>query len=341
MARLRRLWASAGLPATLALSVAATASPVAGAPARLFIDLEYQTDPGLAECPSEVAFRTMISEQIGYDPFRADSQQRVVARALATEHGIRGFVEWYDAAGNPRGQRELDSEQADCPAFARAMSFAIAVQIQLLAQEAEAAAEPPQAPDEAAAPAPPAEAPGRERDRRRASPGRSTEADAPWQLLVGAGPGLAFGLAPRTAVEGRVFAALRHGWLAAELGAEASLPARYATAPGEGFEQRVALGSLAGCALWEALSGCVVSKLGVIEVHGFGVDAPRSPSGVAAQIGPRLGLGQVFSDRFLAGVRLELLATLVSWEVTLNQREVWETPAVSLSAGAELGALFQ
>ena len=110
----------------LLLAVVALASPVVCAAPELFVDLQYQPDPDLAGCPSEEAFRAMIGEQLGYDPFRAGAEQKVVARARAAEHGLQGHVEWYDASGNPRGERELGSESTDCAALARAMSFAIA-----------------------------------------------------------------------------------------------------------------------------------------------------------------------------------------------------------------------
>src|SRR6185436_19738220 len=99
----------------------------------------------------------------------------------------------------------------------------------------------------------------------------------------------------------------RHERLAFELGAEASLPSRYETATGDGFEQRVLVGSAAGCAFFGKLSGCIVNKLGRLSVRGFGVDRPNSASGTLAQIGPRLALGEGFGERFLGSLRVEAL----------------------------------
>ena len=121
------------LPLAVALgSSAAHAEP------RFAVDLAYRPDPAVEGCPSDDEFRTMISDQLGYEPFRAGAAQTVVARAQAAEQGLRGFVEWHDSSGSLRGERELGTESKDCRELARAMSFAIAVQIQILAQEAEA-----------------------------------------------------------------------------------------------------------------------------------------------------------------------------------------------------------
>jgi hypothetical protein len=137
---------------------------------------------------------------------------------------------------NRRGERELASS-TDCAALARAMSFAIAVQIQPLAQEAESRAGlPPKeasiddSADATGSPTPPVVAARPPRDARRSIDDRPSEERTRWQFLLGMGPTLAFGLAPRTAVEGRVFGGVFRGRFAFELGAEASLPSRYETA---------------------------------------------------------------------------------------------------------------
>jgi hypothetical protein len=332
----------------LALLAVALGSRVVRADPRLFVDLDYQPDAELAGCPSDSTFRAMIRDELGYDPFHAGAEQKVVARARAAEHGLDGFVEWYDASGTRRGERELRSETTDCAALARAMSFAIAVQIQLLSRQTETPMDVPSteraddgptgATGASPAPVPSVSHPP---DAHRGTSERTSEDLAPWQFMLGAGPTLAFGLAPRTALEGRVFGGARRGRLAIELGAEASLPSRYAMASGGGFEQHILAGSAAGCAFFGRFSGCIVSKLGRLYVRGFGVDLPNSASGTLAQIGPRVSLTEGFGDRWLGALRVEALATLLSWEVTLNQREVWKTPLFSLSVGGDVALLFQ
>jgi hypothetical protein len=159
--------------------------------------------------------------------------------------------------------------------------------------------------------------------------------------MVGAGPALAFGLAPRAAVEGRVFGGVLGNRLAFELGAEASLPSRYETANAAGFDQSVLAGSVAGCALLGGPSGCLVGKVGRLSIRGFGVDVPNEAFGVLAQIGPRLSFFGNFGERWLGALRVEALVTLVSWEVTLNQREVWRTPLFCLTVGGDVAFLFE
>jgi hypothetical protein len=309
---------------------------------RLFVDLDYQTDAALGGCPSEAAFRAMVRDQLGYDPFRADSPQKVVARAHASEPGIRGFVRWSDASGTPRGERELSSERSDCAEFARVMSFAIAVQIQLLGEEADeqrSKHEPPGTPGSVAPPGPPPN-PVREEQRGPIVERPSAEPSG-WQLMIGAGPALGVGIAPEPAVAGRLFTTVQYDRLAVELGAEATLPSRHETTNGEGFEQQVVLGSLAGCLFVRRLSGCVVNKWGRLQVRGFGVDIPRSASGLLAQIGPRLALTKAIAKRWTGALRVEALATLMPWDVSLDQREVWRTPALSVAIGADLAAVFR
>jgi hypothetical protein len=317
---------------------------VAHAGPRLFVDLDYQPDSSLGDCPSEPAFRTVIRDRLGYDPFRAGSPQTIVARAHAAPQGLRGSIEWRDDSGAVRGERALSAEHSDCEAFARVMAFAIAVQIQLLSGEADAgttSSVPPNGNDESSLTSVmQAEKPAVAQDRPP-PPVVTTREPAGWEFLLGVGPTLGFGVAPATVVEGRAFGTLRNDRLALEIGAEASLPSRRTTTEGNGVEQQLQLGSLAGCLALAPLSGCLVGKLGRLNVRGFGVDAPLSASGALAQVGPRLALGEDFGGRLSGALRLEALATLVPWGVTLNHREIWRTPSVSLSVGADLAVIFR
>jgi hypothetical protein len=47
-----------------------------------------------------------------------------------------------------------------------------------------------------------------------------------------------------------------------------------------------------------------------------------------------------FGESWLGALRVEALVALVSWDVTLNQREVWKTPLFSVSVGGDLALLF-
>jgi hypothetical protein len=313
---------------------------------RVFVELDYRTDPALSDCPNDASFRHMVEEQLGYDPFRAGSAHRVAARAQPDGDGIKGLVQWRDASGAARGERELNTERVDCREFARVMSFTIAVQIQLLARNSEqsaAAGSPAAEEDSSATPVarPPATPVNRVSDAaNRAKPDLATGEQARHQFMLGAGPALGFGFAPRAALGARVFARARRNQLALELGAEASLPSHHTLSQGRGFDQHFIAGSLAGCAFVRSLSGCVVNKWGTLRVRGFGVDVPRESSGLVGLAGVRLMLSEHLATRWVGALRVEGLATLAPWRVLLNQREIWVTPTLSLCLGADLGAVF-
>jgi hypothetical protein len=328
------------LPSLLLLS-----SSVVRASEKLYVLLDYQTDATLDGCPGEATFRSMVSDQLGYDPFRSDAPLKVVARTRADAAGIRGSIEWYDAAGNPRGERELLSPDAPCTAHARALSFAVAVQIQLLAREAEdAASDTPRAKAADTVPAPrespraPSATLARDAGRSDSSP---LETRPAWRFALGAGPFVTLGSSPQAAPGARLFAAARRGWFSLDAGAEATLPTSYSPAGTAGFEQHLALGSLAGCVVMQSWSACFVNKLGRVYVRGFGVDLPRDAAGVVALTGARLALGREFSGTWLAALRLEPLASVGSWDVTLSERTVWTTPLLSLSMGIDVALLFE
>ena len=355
-------------PSVLTLLVAGAVARTGHCESRLYVDLDYRSDASLSGCPDQSEFRALIEKQLGYDPFTSGSQHKIVARAQAAGTGIRGLVRWSDASGEVRGERNLSSATTDCSAFARAMGFAIAVQIQLLSGEEEkpeAALREPTAKEQpehdpaessvdAAAPKR-ADAPDDTQrvDRKRAARDRQSgtsggEARMPssanaarWLFLVGAGPTLDFGVSPEMAFGGRLFAAARRGAWGAELGAQANLPAQYTTSENEGFQQRLAWASLAGCGFVGSFAGCVVNRWGRMGVRGEGVDAPNSTAGAIVQLGPRVAWLEHVGPDWVAALRLELLAALTPWRVTVNDREVWNTPFLSVSIGAELAAVFR
>jgi hypothetical protein len=311
------------------------------------VTLDYRADPALDGCPDESAFRAMVQSQLGYDPFRSGAENQVIARIAVADGRMHGLVEWRDESGTPRGERELPSEAGGaCLELARTMSFAVAVQLQLLAKDAESkASSPGVAPSEpkrggAETPSPPEREGARDVQPQPAADDEDA-ARAPWEILVGIGPLLAFGVAPRTAMEGRAFATVRRGRIGVELGAETGFRSSHSTYGDEGFEQHLVRGSATACFALPPLSGCFVSKVGSLTVRGFGVDEPRSSSGFIALLGPRLALEQEFGGRWLAALRVESLATLVPWRVELNDREIWKAPPIAFFVGADVARFFQ
>ncbi len=334
----------ASLPLLGALSIALSARSAAAAP-KLFVTLDYRVDASQEGCPDERAFRSMVESQLGYDPFSGGAADQLIARIVADDHGTRGALEWRDRAGALRGERELTSAAGACAELARTMSFAAAVQIQLLEREADAVegAAPTSRPgaSDARTRTPAATPPRRTagHDDTPSRDGASVEAASP-EFVVGVGPLVAFGVAPEPAIEARAFAAIRSGRLSFELGVESGLPSKHATADGDGVEQHVVTGGAAGCVAWSSLAACVVGKAGRLKVRGFGVDEPRSASGVVALVGPRLGFEHA-GEHWFGALRIEALATLVPWRVELNQREVWSAPPLAFFVGADLAAIFQ
>ena len=336
------------LAVAAALGLGLGASTAAATPKALVV-LDYRVDPSLAGCPDEAAFHAMVESQLGYDPFRRDAQDRVVARMDAEPGRTHGTIEWRDGAGTLRGERELTSGPGACAELARTMSFAIAVQIQLLEREGtNTASEPVPAQPSRAAPGMQSHPPSATHPRPSAEPqtdaaserSPGAEPSAP-RFVLGAGALVAFGIAPEWAVEGRVFAALRGRRLSLELGVETGFPSEHRTSSDAGFEQHVVVGTSAGCVALRPFSACVVGKAGRLKVRGFGVDEPHSASGFIALVGPRVGFEQGFGDHWLAALRVEVLATLVPWSIQLNHQDVWRTPVGTFLVGADLANIFQ
>jgi hypothetical protein len=316
----------------------------------LLVTLDYRVDPALKGCPDEAAFKAMVQGQLAYDAFRPRAPDRVIAHLQADADGLRGAIEWRDAAGVARGQRDLTSKSGNCAELARTMSFAIAVQIQLLAKESGGTKEsgitkpapgaaPASAEQERRATTPEPSKP-RGDDNETASADEASAEPAAWQVTLGAGPSLGFGVAPRMVIAGRAFATVRGGRFGLEIGAEIGLPSSHTTSGDEGFEQHVALGSLAACLTLPPLSGCLVSKIGRLEVRGFGVEEPRSPAGLVALAGPRFALEQRLGQNWLAALRLDVLATLAPWRVELQGQEIWKAPPITLFVGIDVAGVI-
>jgi hypothetical protein len=322
----------------LSLLLVALGERTAQAESRLFVSLDYEVDAALAGCPQDSAFRSMIADQLGYDPFQAGSTHRVVTRTRSSGEGIVGNIEWYDAEGARRGERELHTERADCAAFTRTLAFAVAVQIQLLAEDVEEPRAEAETPPVAQPPAKPRRSPVE--DVRTIPPKASTPKDrSSWRFFGGLGVTGSFGMLPGLVPAGRLFAGARRGHFGFELGGETSLPGRYVDDGGNGFDHHVAFGTLAGCGFLGLISGCVVGKAGRLGVSGVGVDVRRSPAAATAELGARLSLNPELG-RFTSALRLEALAPLVSWGVHLNGTEVFRASPVVIGLGADLGVFF-
>ena len=326
------------LAAALAFCLAVAASPrhAAAGAAPLTLSLRYGVDERLEGCPSDAEFRRSLIEQLRYDPFRDDGEHHVVTELHESEAGLEGSVVWSDAAGHKEGERHFASPSRDCAELAKAMSFSIAVQIQLLnglaAADASSKTEAP--------PAPPTPLP---RAAPRLPPPTPAErAPLPPRFLsVGLGPTVDFGTAPAAQAGARVSFGARAGAWSLELAALGALPVKRTLPDGSGFRATFFGFSLAPCAHGGSFALCAIGRLGRLGADGFGVDDSRSPASFTAHAGLRLGFQQPLSGRLLLGAHADGLALLTPHAVYLNAVPVWTEPKLALSLGIDIGLIFK
>ncbi len=104
--------------------------------AELTVTLDYQPAPA---CPDAADFQALVAARLGRDPFRDGAPDHVLVRIVPRGHALDGSLEWRDAKGDLVGEQTFPQVSADCLRLTRAMGFALAVQIELLASRAAAA----------------------------------------------------------------------------------------------------------------------------------------------------------------------------------------------------------
>jgi len=347
--RVSRLRLLVPLLETLCFMLAASRAHAAP---ELFVDLKYDIDPALQECPSEDDFRSIVDQQLGYDPYRTDAALHVVVRAQSAEPGIEGAIDWNAPTQKRAGERRFTSRSRDCHELMVAMGFVVAVQIQLLAtdptaglasapkaenvESPAAAASRAETESVAARPAPPAQP---ETPLPVESPA-SASGPTPWSVIAGIGPEAGVNLGPNLIAQGRIFCALQYAAASIELGAEASLPTTTRQTDGIGFRQNLILGTVAACGHYRFASACALGKFGQIRVSGLGVDAPSSPTGFIAQAGPRVAATLRLGEQLLLLVHADALFLLTPWAVELNRTAIWTMPWFGAVLGVDLAARF-
>ena len=98
------------------------------------------------------------------------------------------------------------------------------------------------------------------------------------------------------------------------------------------------LGTLAVCGWQRSFCACGLAKLGLLQVHGLGVDRPASPAGFVAQVGPRLAYYLGLGARLGLLPHLDASYGLTPWTVDLNHVGVWRMPRLGAVAGIDLTA---
>lgn len=307
--------------------------------------LDYAAAAG---CPTSDEFEAVVNGRLGYEAFRTDAPDRVVVRIEWSRHALEGRLDWQHAAGGAIGEQTFPSRTGDCTELARAMAFALAVQLQLMAATAPdartapaAATSPPaQATTPAAiilAPPSPVGAPPAEHDAKRSQ----QESGRRRWVSVGAGAAAGLGLARDPVALGRVFVTVGWTHVALEFEGESSVPSTIRRPDGAGFSQFQILAGLAGCGVRGAFSACAVGKAGELRVTGRNVDVPATDAGLMVQAGLRLAAAHTFGHRADIIGRAEGLARLTQGTVTLDSMSVWRTPRFAGLLGIDVAIRFQ
>jgi hypothetical protein len=309
------------------------------------VQLQYDAT-ALTSCPSKAEFRGKVAELLGYDPFVAEASRTVSIRISETPKGLLGLLQWRASDGALQGERHFDDP--DCRKLAQNIAFAVTVQIQLLNSPRQPPAAP--APEEEATPAraqhqptpePRSSQPRSEKHSTQIEPTRpDPPASKQFELGAGTGPFVVFGWSPKATLGGSFFLVGRNDMLSTQLGIETSLSTRVERGDGSGFVTSILAGSASLCLRFHAAEACPVFRVGRVRVRGFGVDEPRSPSGLFSQAGLRLSLARQVWGSLEARGHGEAVGTLSAWRVQLNENDAFSSPPFSFLLGLDLVAYF-
>lgn len=334
------------------------------------VTLDYAAPAG---CPSADEFRAVVIGRLGYAPFREHASYRVSAVIEPEHRALTGRIEWRDPAGDWVGDQTFASRTHVCGELARAMGFALAVQIQILSAPAASpraapspsppppagtVATPETAPTSTTSSPPPAASTGATASRTASEPQPNTEADRitvdepgatlavaaapskPATWFVGGGSSVGR-VSPSLMAFGRVFGAVAWSHLSLELGTEISLPSTTRREDGAGFAQQLVLLQAAACGDTDRVSGCVIAKGGQLRVTARDVDVPASPNGTFFAMGVRGVVRQKLGERTSVQARAEGLALLAPWVITIDKTTVWSSPRFAGMLGVDLVVRFR
>jgi len=331
--------------ATLCLPLLAPAQARADA-GPISVALDYTA---LSECPDAGDFKALVIGRLGYDPFYEGAPDRVHVQIASRVPAFEGRIEWRDKEGRWAGDRTFPSRSSDCRELARAMAFALALQIQLSPSggtpPASSAATPEDTGRAATAPVPPPAPPAATPlpSEPREAPASTRTAASPTSrpvLAFGAGASVGFGVSSSVVPLGRVFGSVAWPHWSLELAAEVGWPSTVRRADGAGFSHQELLLGLAGCGSLAPWSACLLAKGGAIRIRGKDIDAPASPTGPLVETGLRLAVMQPLGRRLYVSAQAEGLLLLTRWRVTLDDNLVWTSPRFAGTMGLDLGVRF-
>jgi hypothetical protein len=308
----------------------------------LTVTLDYSAAP---ECPAEADFKSIVAGRLGYDAFREGESDRVLVEITPRSPAYEGRIEWRNAEGRWQGDRSFPSRSNDCNELARAMAFALALQIQFSAIDS---ASPDQQPT-----LPPPES-GKTTETPAPTPVPRVQESAPAvpektalptarprpTVQIGAGALLGHGLDSEALPIARIFGGLAWRYLSLELAAEVGWPTTTRRADGAGFSQQLLLGGVAGCGTLRSWSACLVAKAGAIRIVGKDIDLPAGRSGPILETGLRLDFTQPLGRRIYLALRAEGLLNVTRWIVTLDQLPVWTAPCLAETIALDFGIRF-
>jgi hypothetical protein len=340
--RRRIVWGGAVLLSLLALSEREARA------AALTVRLEYAAGLG---CPDAADFRAVVIARLGYDPFVESAPEQVLVRIEPRDRTMDGRIEWRDASGKWAGEQIFPSVTTDCLRLVRAMGFALAVQIQLLAKAAAPdahvvapaeAAPPPEAPAVTSAKPPIAaiQSPAEPALASSADVGHSSRIGPRSPVFaLGAGPSVGVGLSSSPVLLARLFGVVSWQHVSVELAAIASLPTTTRRADGAGFSQQHLLGSAAVCATATRWNGCVLANAGAVRMAGD-IDRPTSASMPVVEAGARAAIVQRIGRRGSLSGHADGLINLTRWMATLDQVSVWTAPRFAAALGVDASVQF-
>jgi len=332
--------------ATMALAI--VGAPCEGQARTVVVaaQLDYAAAPG---CPGVYDFQAVVNGRLGYRAFRTDAPDRVMVRIESAGRALEGRLEWRDATGGAIGEQVFPSRSGDCAELTRAMGFALALQIQLMAATAaeNRSAPPPALPADTAVAKVPAPAPSivppPPAQIQNAGSGASdttSQRGGPF-VLVGVGAAAGLGVTSDPVALARLFATAAWSHVAVELAGEVSVPSMTHSVNGGGFSQEQVLASLAGCGVRGPWSMCAVGKAGELRVVGQGVDVPLTASGLMIQAGLRLAASHTFGHRTYIIAHVDGLGRLTQGTVTLDSVPVWTTPTFAALLGIDVALRFK
>ncbi len=285
------------------------------------VRLELTRGPGAEACPDGTALSDAVAARLGYEPFTADADLRLIVRFERDGTTLRGSVEIKDATGAVKGERSLTSRGADCEELAAATSLTVSILLDPHAglgppRPAPIPEPPPTLPTLQVAPRePPAEVP-------EAKPATKT----PIHLRVVADATGSIGLLPAPSVGVLAGAGVAWGRLSLDVEVRGDALASKTFGARDVSASFVA-GGLTPCVRVGPARACGVAQLGVLRA----AVTDATPATVAAAVlllGPRLGVSLPLASWLALDAHADaLFAPTV--KVRVDTGDIWSSSVVS------------